>query len=432
MKLIYRIIIRIALMLTVVLGAWAVFFYIAVIDEVNVEVDDSLEDYSETIIIRALAGEELPSKNNGSNNQYYLRKVSKEYADEREDICYKDSMVYIVEKEETEPARILTTLFKDDEGQYYELTVSTPTIEKDDLKDAMLGWIIFLYIVLLLTILIVCIWIFHRSMKPLYNLLRWLDAYRIGRPNRPLKNETQITEFRKLNEAAIRNAERSEHIFEQQKQFIGNASHEMQTPLAICRNRLEMLMEDDSLSEAQLEELIKTHQTLEHITKLNKSLLLLSKIDNGQFSDTRTVEFNSMLKRYIEDYKEVYGYREIELTLDEQGIFRAEMNESLAVALITNLLKNAFVHNVDGGHIRIEITGHSMTFRNSGAGRPLDATHIFERFYQGSKKEGSTGLGLAIADSICKLQHLTLRYYFEKDEHCFELRKNNFTTDYAD
>ena len=139
MKLIYRIIIRIALMLTVVLGAWAVFFYIAVIDEVNDEVDDSLEDYSETIIIRALAGEELPSKNNGSNNQYYLRKVSKEYADEREDICYKDSMVYIVEKEETEPARILTTLFKDDEGQYYELTVSTPTIEKDDLKDAMLG-----------------------------------------------------------------------------------------------------------------------------------------------------------------------------------------------------------------------------------------------------------------------------------------------------
>lgn len=129
-------------------------------------------------------------------------------------------------------------------------------------------------------------------------------------------------------------------------------------------------MEDDSLSEAQLEELIKTHQTLEHITKLNKSLLLLSKIDNGQFSDTRTVEFNSMLKRYIEDYKEVYGYREIELTLDEQGIFRAEMNESLAVALITNLLKNAFVHNVDGGHIRIEITGHSMTFRNSGSGAP--------------------------------------------------------------
>lgn len=91
------------------------------------------------------------------------------------------------------------------------------------------------------------------------------------------ENDTRITEFRKLNDAAARYVERTEQMFEQQKQFIGNASHEIQTPLAICRNRLEMLMEDDSLSEKQLEELMKTHQTLEYITKLNKSLLLLSK-----------------------------------------------------------------------------------------------------------------------------------------------------------
>ena len=91
-------------------------------------------------------------------------------------------------------------------------------------------------------------------------------------------------------------------MFEQQKQFIGNASHEIQTPLAICRNRLEMLMEDDSLSEKQLEELMKTHQTLEYITKLNKSLLLLSKIDNGQFTDTKEVDLNVLLRQYLEDY----------------------------------------------------------------------------------------------------------------------------------
>ena len=103
-----------------------------------------------------------------------------------------------------------------------------------------------------------------------------------------------------MNEAAVRYAERSEQMFEQQKQFIGNASHEMQTPLAICRNRLEMLMEDENLSESQLEELMKTHQTLEHITKLNKSLLLLSKIENGQFTDTVQVEVNKLLRQYLE------------------------------------------------------------------------------------------------------------------------------------
>ena len=98
--------------------------------------------------------------------------------------------------------------------------------------------------------------------------------------------------------------------------------------------------------------------------------------------------------------------------------------QCLAVALLTNLLKNAFVHNIDGGHIRITVTKNGITFRNSGVEHPLNKEHIFERFYQGSKKEGSTGLGLAIADSICRLQHLNIKYYFEQNEHCFEISQS--------
>ena len=301
------------------------------------------------------------------------------------------------------------------------MTVATPSIEKEDLKDAMAGWIIFLYIALLLTIIVINVWVFYRNMRPLYVLLHWLDKYRIGKGNEPLQNNTRVSEFRKLNEAAVRYAERSEQMFEQQKQFIGNASHEMQTPLAICRNRLEMLMEDENLSESQLEELMKTHQTLEHITKLNKSLLLLSKIENGQFTDTTQVEVNKLLRQYLEDYKEVYQYREIITSVEEEGIFYLTINETLAVVLLTNLLKNAFVHNIDGGHIRIVITPHSVMFCNTGAAQPLDAQRIFERFYQGKKKEGSTGLGLAIADTICKMQALRLCYEYKSGEHCFIL-----------
>lgn len=421
MKLIYRIILYITLALTIVLSAWALFFYVAMIDEVNDEVDDSLEDYSEAIIIRALAGEELPSTNNGSNNQYYLEEITKEYAVSHEGLSYKDSMIYITEKGETEPARILSTIFRNESDQYFELTVSIPTIEKEDLKDAILNWIIFLYITLLVIILLICIWIFYRNMKPLYVLLNWLDKYRTGKENEPLSNNTKITEFRKLNDAAIRNASRNEQLFEQQKQFIGNASHEIQTPLAICRNRLEILMEDESLTESQLKELVLTHQTLEYITKLNKSLLLLSKIDNHQFSETKEIEFNSILRRLLEDFREVYAYRNINIVLNEKALFRLTMNESLATVLITNLLKNAFVHNVDGGHVCIETTNSSLQFRNSGVNHSLDKASIFERFYQGNKKEGSTGLGLAIADSICKLEEIRLDYCFENDEHVFTI-----------
>ncbi len=423
MKLIYHILIRLSWALVAVLTLWAVLFYVAMINEVNDEMDDSLEDYAETIIIRHLAGAELPSQDNGTNNQYYLRKVDKEYTVRRPRIAYADSMVYIREKGETEPARILTTLFEDADGTYQELTVSVPSIEKDDLKQAILGWIVFLYVALLLVIISINAWLFQRNLKPLYTLLHWLDDYRTGDKNRPLDNDTTVTEFRKLNEAALRNAERNEELFEQQKQFIGNASHELQTPLAICRNRLEMFMEDESLSEVQVEELAKTHQTLEHLIRLNKSLLLLSKIDNGQFPEVKNLSLNDIVKQYLADYQEVYAHRTIRVSLEERGMLTLPMNESLATALITNLLKNAFVHNAEGGTIHIELSEHQFLIRNTGILQKLDENHLFERFYQGSKKEGSTGLGLAIADAICRLYHLRLRYFYREGEHIFVISR---------
>ena len=293
MKLHYRIIGRLSVALIVILTVWAGLFYFALMDEVNDEVDDSLEDYSEVIITRKLAGERLPSHNNGSNNQYYLQEVSEVYADAHPHIVYTDSMVFIKEKNETEPARILSTIFEDDDDRYFLLTVSTPSIEKHDLILAIWYWIMFLYGALLLTILGINVWIYRQSMKPLYILLHWLDGYVLGKENRPLTNPTNITEFQKLNSALRRSTEANERIYEQQKQFIGNASHEMQTPLAICRGRLEMLMEDESLTETQLEELAKVYETLDHITKLNKSLWLISKIENGQYPESSDIDLTA-------------------------------------------------------------------------------------------------------------------------------------------
>ncbi|MBO1734235.1 MAG: two-component sensor histidine kinase [Coprobacter sp.] len=423
MKLLYRITIRLSLALLFILSCWAVFFYFAMMEEIHDEVDDSLEDYSESVIIRALTGQKLPSESNGSNNFYYLKEITAEEARIRPQISYNDSTIYLKEKEETEPARILTTIFKDKDDTYFELIVATPSIEKKDIQQSILYWIIFLYLALLIIIIIINIWVFYKSMSPLYVLLRWLDSYKIGQKNIPLINNTRITEFRKLNDAALRNARRAEEQFEQQKQFIGNASHEIQTPLAVCRNRLEMLAEDNSLSEKNLGEIIKTLQTLEYISRLNKSLLLLTKIENRQFTDIRQIELNEIIKRYIDDYREIYEYKRIDIHIEEKDIMTVSMNESLAVVLITNLLKNAYVHNNNKGRIHIYLYSKSLTICNTGADKELDKEHIFERFYQGKKKEGSTGLGLAIAESICRLYGLHIRYYYEKGEHCFEIKK---------
>lgn len=424
MKLFHLVLWRISLALIVVLTVWAGFFYMAVAEEVNDEVDDTLEDYSEGLIIRALSGEDMPTASNGSNNQYYLYEVSESYAASHPQITYRDEMVFITEKSETEPARVLITIFRTEDERYMELVVYTPTIEKLDLLRAILGWIIFLYVLLLLIILSINIWVFRKNMKPLYVLLKWLDTSQLGKKNEPLENTTKITEFRKLNAATMAFAERGEKLFEQQKTFIGNASHEMQTPLAICRNRLEMLMEDETLTEHQLNELIKTHQTLENLTRMNRSLLLLCKIEDGQFVDTRSVCLNDILAHYLDDYKEVYAYRNITVTVTTDSSFCVEMNDSLVSVLVTNLLKNSFVHNIDGGFIYIKITANTFEISNTGE-KPLDRERIFERFYQGQKKEGSTGLGLALVDSICKANHLKIDYTYVENRHIFTISKQN-------
>lgn len=424
MKLFHLVLWRISLALIVVLTVWAGFFYMAVVEEVNDEVDDTLEDYSEGLIIRALSGEDMPTASNGSNNQYYLYEVSESYAASHPQITYRDEMVFITEKSETEPARVLITIFRTEDERYMELVVYTPTIEKLGLLRAILGWIIFLYVLLLLIILSINIWVFRKNMKPLYVLLKWLDSSQLGKKNEPLENTTKITEFRKLNAATMAFAERGEKLFEQQKTFIGNASHEMQTPLAICRNRLEMLMEDETLTEHQLNELIKTHQTLENLTRMNRSLLLLCKIENGQFADTRSVCLNDILAHYLDHYKEVYAYRNITVTVTTDSSFCVEMNDSLVSVLVTNLLKNSFVHNIDGGFIYIKITANTFEISNTGE-KPLDRERIFERFYQGQKKEGSTGLGLALVDSICKANHLTIDYTYVENRHIFTISKQN-------
>lgn len=422
MKLFYRVLIHLLAGIFVVLSAWAFVFYWGMIEEVNDEVDDSLEDYSELIIMRSLAGKDLPSNDNGSNNQYFLREVDAAYALSKESICYRDSMVYIDEKNESEPARILTTLFKDKDERFYELSVYTPSIEKRDLKESIFYLLIGLFVILLVIILLINIWVFHRSMKPFYQLLEWLEHYRLGKNNEKLSIETHTTEFRKLNEAVSRYVAHSEEVFEKQKQFIGNASHELQTPLAICQNRLEMLLEDETLGEQQMSEIMKTYQTLEYLSKLNKSLLLLSKIDNHQFSEEKEVCLNEVLHRYMDDYQEVYAYRDITLTVEEEGELYWNMNETLAVVLITNLLKNAFVHNINKGNIRIVISSSGIRFGNTASGSALDASRVFDRFYQGSKKkEGSTGLGLAIVDAVCRHSSLKIRYRFEEDMHWFEV-----------
>ena len=416
MKLIYRITLRLAILLLPIMIIWGTVFYFSMVSEINDEADDSLEDYAELLVRRVLAGKELPMPGNGSNNTYSIEPLPEGYAADAS-ISFKDKRVYIHEKKETEPARELTMVFRDKENRAYRLVVSTPTFEREDLLEAVFFHLVTLYLLLMLTIIVITALVFHYSMRPLYALLRWLDNYIPGNGTDGLPVEKDVVEFKKLTEAARSTIERAENYMERQKQFIGNASHELQTPLAVIGTRIEWIIDNTPLTEEQFAELSKIRQSLHRMNRLNRTLLLLSKIDNNQFPERKDIDLVKVIEGELEVYTDIYAGNGIDCHKNLPSSFIVNMNESLAATMVTNLVKNAFLHTQEGGTVVVAIEKGCMTVSNDG-NEPLDATRLFDRFYT-SGKSGSTGLGLALVKSIADSYNFDVEYSFDRGKHSF-------------
>jgi signal transduction histidine kinase len=424
MKLIYRIVSRLAVVLFVLMAVWAVAFYAILTAEINDETDDALEEYAGGLIARTLAGETLPSEDNGTNNTYRLTRVTDRHAESLPAVRYSDETMWIVSKMENEPARVLRTIFRDAEGQPFELTVAIPSFEKQDLQARILMWAAILYALMLATVLWVNALIVRRSFRPMYALLDWLRGVTPGEKAPPFEVQTDVTEFGHLSEAVVGAARRAGEMFDEQRIFTGNAAHELQTPVAVCRSRLEILASDPSLTGAQLEQIGAVMGTLDRLAGLNRTLLLLTKIDNHAFADSAEVDVGAVLRRLADDYSEVYAHRGVTVEVCGREPFVLRMNETLAGVLWGNLLKNAFVYSPDGGRVGVHVSADGVTVSNSAAAGPLDPVVIFRRFYRGGgcdEGAGANGLGLALVESICRLYGLRVGYEFVDGRHVFSV-----------
>lgn len=279
-----------------------------------------------------------------------------------------------------------------------------------------------MYLILLLTVIVTTLVVFQKSMRPLYMILDWLNAYTPGKSHGRLSINSDILEFRQLEKAATDATDRSDRAFEKQKQFIGNASHELQTPLAVLGGRIDWMLDNDTLGEESVGELVQMKRELGHIVRLNKTLLLLTKIDNGQFPDVTDIDLSAMVLSQKELYGEIFSSKQITCSAQiPDSPVTIKMNETLATILVTNIIKNAFVHSPEGGKVTLTLTENELVVENSGDS-PLDSSRIFERFYQGSKKEGSTGLGLALAKTIADRCGMLLTYSYVDGMHRFSVK----------
>ncbi|MCB0556989.1 MAG: HAMP domain-containing histidine kinase, partial [Phaeodactylibacter sp.] len=196
-----------------------------------------------------------------------------------------------------------------------------------------------------------------------------------------------------------------------------NASHEMQTPLAVAQGKLDLLLETQGLSDEQLTLVQAIQQSIGKLSKLGKALQLLTKIDNQEFSSQAPVNFSRITEASLEHFSELATLKDLQMSSRIEPNVQISVDPVLADILVGNLLKNAIRHNGQGGWIAVELTSEKLVVRNSGKPPRVPTEQLFGRFQKSHATDGSLGLGLAIVKKIADASQFTVDYQFSEGAH---------------
>lgn len=420
MKLLNYTLVWLTSILFVAVSGWAIFFYYQLLNEVKNTIDEGLSSYKISLIANLKNNPQLLTHEIPGDQNYFLHEIPAERALQIRD-TYKDTVVYSEIRKETEPRRVLTTAFAA-EDSFYELKIVSQELDRKALITKIAGLVLWLYLFLLGTILVVNNFVLKKTWEPFYSLLAYLRNFRLdeSKPQQPEK--TKIREFSDLNNTIYKLLKANIDIFNSQKQFIENASHELQTPLAIAINKLELLAGSDELNEEHIAKIGNIIQMLQRLAEINKSLLLISKIENKQFVNNEKVDFDEVFKQVLSNFSDYIEFRKIKIHYFLNNNWIYTMNRQLAEILIINLVKNAVFHNYKGGEVFIDLYSGGFTIENSSAESAISPAELFKRFNKNKNKTESTGLGLAIVKAIADVSGCSVSYrYHTQNRHAFKI-----------
>lgn len=302
-------------------------------------------------------------------------------------------------------------------GTRYKIIARQSLVRNQDLV-----WVISFATFIIILLLLTGLWIMNtltskQLWKPFYTNLDRLKNFSIQDQN-PIKLEaTNIDEFQELNISIKNLTQKLQSDFNSLKEFSENASHEMQTPLAIMQSKIELLLQSAKLSKEQSELLKSIYQAGQRLSKLNKTLLLLAKVENQQYSTKEEISFKTLIERQLENYEDFILNKNLKVikNLSDATI---KTNTILAETLVSNLLSNSIRHNVPNGSITIDYSAEKLVFTNSGKSlEQEDPENLFDRFKKESTSKESLGLGLAIVKQVCDVNNWQIDYSQEKNLH---------------
>lgn len=321
---------------------------------------------------------------------------------------------------EWEPYRILYSDINI-EGEKHVLMIRQNLVESTDLIRTTGLLYLIIIVVMMVGFVIISRLLSQKLWKPFYQTLALIENFNLEQHQLPEFLKPTTAEFLQLNEALEQLIQQNLRAYRAQKEFTENAAHELQTPLSVFQTKLDLLIQDPSVTEHQAAIIQHLYSSVSRLSRLNKNLLLLAKMDNAQYPEKETLSLAGLIEQLLPYYVEQAQERNIALNNDLKDDILIDANRGLTEILVNNLLLNAIKHNVDGGSVSLLLNNGSLIISNSGSvnSRELRENDLFKRFAKASLNNRSTGLGLAIVKKITDINGWTIHYTYRDGLHHF-------------
>ncbi|MGC4101088.1 sensor histidine kinase [Ferruginibacter sp.] len=328
----------------------------------------------------------------------------------------KSISMYNDAEEEMIPSRQLSFSILVKENNY-KVSITKSQQETEDMVELIVKITLAIVVLLLLVLFIINRFVLNKLWHPFNDTLQKLQQFNLSNRKHMELSGSDINEFTQLNTAVTSMSNRVIKDYDALKSFTENASHEIQTPLAVVNSKLELLMQSENFTETQMQYIQSIQGEVNRLSKLNQSLLLLTKIDNQQFTGKEAVSLAKIISNQLSNYEELVAAKHITLTKNIDDAVLVYMNETMAAVLVTNLITNAIKHNIEKGSIDITLNEQQLQISNTGQPLNTDPQQLFERFKKDKVQSESLGLGLSIVKKICEQYNFTATYHYAGNQH---------------
>ena len=395
------------------LSGWLLYFNIE--KSLRHEIDEELQ-YSKELWLHHLNN--LPADKNilELNNPFIQIEKTNAFSNS---LFLTDTLLYEPLEKELVPYRSLT-VFIERNNQPYKLSFQRSVVEQEDVFKNLILLMSMVFGGLLLLFLLINLYINKKLWKPFNTSLEKITSLNMQQLQQVHFDKANIKEFNALNTSLNAMTNKMQADYLSMKTFTQNASHEIQTPLAIIQSKLELLLQDSRLTEQQTVAISSAFEATQRLSKLNHALLLITKIENNQFTALEKMSMKAIVEKYESFFVEMMDEKKIAFSITVKADWQLLIHPLLADMLVSNLFSNAIRYNKQQGEIIITIRDGSFEIINTSTIHAIGAAKLFHRFAKSDTATGN-GLGLAIVKEICDANNIAIQYSFDNTYHQFKL-----------